>query len=122
MTKHIWPCNQRCLIQEEPTFVPSGIRNLIVPLEPQVKKGAWLEKQTNENLPKPCKGFDIQSRDQSISSGTEKKTGHMTLAGNDILDREELIRMSQLSMHKIEEFVETFTSRKYLALSRKQFV
>lgn len=49
--------------------------------------------------------FDTQSRDQSIPLGPEKKSRHNSSAGNDMLDTEELIRMSQVSIHKTEELV-----------------
>lgn len=83
-----------------------------MPLEPQAKKGAWLKNpnqtKTYQSLPRAVlhlhSAFKIQSRDQSTSSGPEKKSGHTTLAGYDILDTKELIKMSQVCMHKIEEF------------------
>lgn len=43
----------------ETLFVPSGMRNLTVPLEPQPKKGAWFKKATeaknkHKQLTNPC--------------------------------------------------------------------
>lgn len=42
------------MIHEEPTFVLSGIRNLIVPVESQAEKAAWL-KTNKQKLIKAVK-------------------------------------------------------------------
>lgn len=68
-----------------------------MPVEPQAEKAAWL-KTNKQKLIKAVKRLKYNKW-----PGGKIRACH--LADNDILDTEGSIRMSQVSMYKIEEFV-----------------
>lgn len=130
--EHVWQGNlevpkMASLITNREHLYLFPLRNLTVPFLPQKKKGVQLKIEPNKKLIKALQRlWYMVRRLKYIKSHRQKNQEHAILAKNDILDRKELVRIPCVPARLRNSFMwpakENFSFRKYLTLSRQQFV